>query len=1058
MTILDAMYMDRDSLARPVRCNLDAELREIIVNHNFMSSMPRIWIVERDAVERILAWEIKGGTVVRDLGSQHVTIVPREGKTPERQTVPLKQKIPSGTWPLIFRLAYGSDGRAIQGIGGYMNDKPFARHHFFGVYPEVWRQLAEHARDGRQEVLDRIVLEHLYPGDSAAHVEARKRVAKFARLRAPVYIEGPTGSGKELLARAVHQLSGRKGLLVPVNVGVLRKEIGAAEFFGSVDGGFSGARTREGYFDRARNGTLFLDEIAWLPMELQAALLRVVQDGTFLPIGTAKSTTVDVRIIVATNQDLHELVLQKLFLPDLYYRLNALVIRTPVLSESRADTTSHIRRAWKTWSDEELPGNEVGFLAGLPWPGNVRQVETFMARLAALSDRMPPSHELVLEALKDERDMFPAASRSKGRGCAASAPPACLPHGSIANAVSAYAARLGVYREVESVLRGAFAALVRDLKPAVTVRSRLTSVVSFAERLHREGVDALASGARDLLCLRVVVEDEQQRAEVESVVRQSFLVEEVPAPPVYPLDIQPASFHVRLDAGAIRRLAERGIDVSSDAAGHVAELEIRTVREETMIGVFRRLGLRPGDLLTEPLVKEFRVLSTALSRVESSLERTRGWTGTYGVYIGPKAAAAELEILERTVECVPDDPEIATRAAKYAIILDDFKKAIRLLEPHASGNFGPALRDYGVALCQISEPGSGLYDRGIESLRRAVKASPSDPDAFASLAGALRRLGTEDATVEARDFYQRSAEIDESFAYGILGWLEVDLELHPDSDLVATMSKRLDKATQRCREHIEANVSMPWTHFNLAKIELLRGRVREGLGHYARGIGRTSAGFMLQSQVRSIDSLLEADYVPRELAIARLMLAAGWQARFPSVASRARLEEAGVSPVREIAGPVLMLLGASGDARAVRRLQLRELLLPALAVFAGTVITVSDHDWVTPLVEDGKGGVGEGVAAVAYPSGGVYPALTAWRDVLLSGGAASSVLVVDLDDGPKTRPDRKLALELGAVAAVFSPRGDDRMESRPHASAQRHVVVRDADELKSLVAAQLTRH
>ena len=1053
MTI-DALYVDHQSLGEPLRCDIDEPLRDLIVKSKFRTVYPRIWLVENDALAGILAWEKTGGPAIRDLGTQHVTLTPKHGRPAARQTTPLKQELPSGDWPLILRLAYGSDGRALQGIAAYMNDEPCTRHHFFGVDPKVWRQIAAYAPDGRREVHARMLLEHLYPGIAKPYEDTRRKTMKFAPLSAPVYIGGEWGTGKELVARAVHLLSGRRGLFVAVNAGGLRSDVGYAELFGALHGGFTDAVSRPGYFEQARGGTLFLDEISRLSEKLQAALLRVLQDGTFFRVGADVATTVDTRVIVATNQDLYQLVTEGRFLPDLYFRLNALVIETPAVRESRADVRFQLRRAWAAWSDTELGDHELDFLAGLPWPGNVRQIENYILRLAALSDREPPSHELVLEALRNEPDMFPAASRS-GHVARATTGPATWPDGSAEKAVEAYAARLGIFRDVESGLRGAFAALVRDLKPAVTVRSRLTSVVEFAERLHREGVDALASGARDLLCLRIVVENGQQRDEVERIVREWFLVDDVPSPPVYPLEIRPTSFHVRLDAGGIRRLAERGIDVPSDVAGHVAELEIRTVREETMVGVFRRLGLRPGDVLTESLVEELGELSGALSRVECALDRMRGWTGTYGAYIGAKAAAAELAILEQTIACVPDDPEIAARAAKYAIILGDFEKAIGLLEPHAAGDFGPALRDYGVALCQVSEPGSGLYQRGIASLRRAVQVSPSDPDAFASLAGALRRLDDRDATEEARDLYRSSAEIDESFAYGILGWLEVELELNRSSDLVTTMREWLDRASERCREHIAANVSMPWAYFNLGKIELLRGRIREGLGLYAHGIGRSSAGFMLQSQVRSIDALLEGDRVPRSLSIARQMLATGWEARFPSVASRARLEEAGAGPIKEIAGPVLMLLGSSGDSRSTRTVELRRLLLPCLTVFRGTVIVVDHHDWVTPLLE---GPAGEGVAAVAYSNEGVHPALAAWRDILLSGGAASSVLVVDLDDTPTTRPDRELALELGAVAAVLGPQGDETKAARARSCARRHVVVRDAAELKSLVAAQLTRH
>ena len=189
-----------------------------------------------------------------------------------------------------------------------------------------------------------------------------EQVHAVARADSSVLILGESGVGKELIAAAVHDLSGRRdGPLVKVNCASVPRELFESEFFGHVRGAFSGAaRDRQGRFLLADGGSLFLDEVGEIPLELQGKLLRVLQERTFEAVGDDRTREVDVRVIAATNRPLDVEVEQGRFRRDLFYRLNVLPIEVPPLRERRADILPMARRFLRTTADRlHLPGREL---------------------------------------------------------------------------------------------------------------------------------------------------------------------------------------------------------------------------------------------------------------------------------------------------------------------------------------------------------------------------------------------------------------------------------------------------------------------------------------------------------------------------------------------------------------------------------------------------------------------------------------------------------------------------------------------------------------------------
>ncbi len=231
--------------------------------------------------------------------------------------------------------------------------------------------------------------ESMIIGNHPSIVEVYNTVARVAPLPIPVLIRGETGTGKELIARALHRFGAEPdGPFVPINCGAIPENLLESELFGHRKGSFTGAdRDHRGAVETARNGTLFLDEIGELPASLQVKLLRFLQSGEVRPVGSDGSVNVPVRVVAATNRDLRAEVEAGSFREDFYFRLAAYEIGIPPLRDRRSDIPAlveHFRRrhADNLGLETETPANEkvLEALVGHPWPGNVRELEHVVQR------------------------------------------------------------------------------------------------------------------------------------------------------------------------------------------------------------------------------------------------------------------------------------------------------------------------------------------------------------------------------------------------------------------------------------------------------------------------------------------------------------------------------------------------------------------------------------------------------------------------------------------------------------------------------------------------------
>ncbi len=316
--------------------------------------------------------------------------------------------------PIFMLTAYGSVEVAVRALKARANDyfaKPWDNDK---LLIEIDRMIAKGRLERENTQLKRALKQrYAFPnivGKSERMVRLLDQVAQVAPSRATILITGETGTGKELIAKAIHAHSARADqAFVPVNSGSLPSEMLESLLFGHLKGSFTGAiANRKGYFESANRGTIFFDEIGTVGPEIQVKLLRVLQDREFMPLGSNDSVRVDVRIIAATNVDLRKLVEEGKFREDLYYRLNVINLNLPPLRDRKDDIPLLIDHFFTRFckENEKFVGNDgratlhfepeaMQILLEHNWPGNVRELENVVERAVVLATAAAvPAHVL----------------------------------------------------------------------------------------------------------------------------------------------------------------------------------------------------------------------------------------------------------------------------------------------------------------------------------------------------------------------------------------------------------------------------------------------------------------------------------------------------------------------------------------------------------------------------------------------------------------------------------------------------------------------------------------
>ncbi|HTS32252.1 MAG TPA: sigma-54 dependent transcriptional regulator [Bryobacteraceae bacterium] len=279
------------------------------------------------------------------------------------------------------------------------------------------QQLVEEVQNLRANLDHKYGFESIL-GRSKSLLTVLEMAARVAPRDSTVLIRGETGTGKELLAHAIHQNSSRKNApFVTINCGAIPKDLLESELFGHVKGSFTGAFTpKRGKVEMADGGTLFLDEIGELPLELQVKLLRLIQQREIEKVGATAPVTVDVRIIAATHRNLQSLIEDGTFREDLFYRLAVIPLELPPLRERTDDIPELVQSLFLQAKQRygldrlKLPANLVPYFCGYRWPGNIRELENVIERLAVLAAGDEITVNELPEFLRREKSAFEAAS------------------------------------------------------------------------------------------------------------------------------------------------------------------------------------------------------------------------------------------------------------------------------------------------------------------------------------------------------------------------------------------------------------------------------------------------------------------------------------------------------------------------------------------------------------------------------------------------------------------------------------------------------------------------
>jgi len=319
--------------------------------------------------------------------------------------------------PVILITAHHTTESAIKAtrLGAYdYLLKPIQPQEFLGMI----RRALESTRLKAKPALPAAVKETIV-GRSRVMQTVYKEIGRVAALPVTVLIRGGTGTGKELVARSIHQHGGRaKGPFIAVNCAAIPENLLESELFGHEPGAFTDARARHlGKFEQAGGGTLFLDEVGDMSLTTQVKLLRVLQEKTIQRVGGKETLAVDVRIIAATHRDLEQAMAEKEFRPDLFHRLNVAVISLPALAERREDIPDlalHFLARYGTEFGFERPritDEALAFLSQQPWPGNVRELENVVRKALLASRGYPISLENVFAAASAPLPAPPAGNQ-----------------------------------------------------------------------------------------------------------------------------------------------------------------------------------------------------------------------------------------------------------------------------------------------------------------------------------------------------------------------------------------------------------------------------------------------------------------------------------------------------------------------------------------------------------------------------------------------------------------------------------------------------------------------
>jgi ppGpp synthetase/RelA/SpoT-type nucleotidyltranferase len=486
-----------------------------------------------------------------------------------------------------------------------------------------------------------------------------------------------------------------------------------------------------------------------------------------------------------------------------------------------------------------------------------------------------------------------------------------------------------------------------------------------------------------------------------------------------------------------------------------AEVQVRTLLEHSYADFVHDLSYKGAFEVPDGWLRELAGAAAALERVGHTFDamalRLGDYASAYGSYLTDEQLAREIETLETILGHDPANVSLAARLGKLLITAGEWDRAIEILSDRVGNDAAavnapqPIVRDLGVALCKRhrDHPESDEYRRGQAYLELAAAPQHEDVDAVASLAGTWK--GIDEAKV--RDLYRRAFAIDPADAYALENYLEC--ELQRDAAVLEHTRPQIQRAMMRCEAHIDVGINLPWAFFSLAKFRLLLGDPYGSLDAYARGMGASSAPFMIETALQSLERLARVEHQWDGLHWARRLLSLGLVARDPASAAARGVREAATSGAAPFPLPVVIVVGGADPSLQERLSGYRGLLLDGFSDFTGTIISGGTTQGIPGLVGELGAAYRDRIHTVGYlpafvPSDatvdrdpgryhelrytdghGFTPLepLQNWIDLIAAGVRPGDVRVVGINGGRIAAIEYRVALALGAQVGVIAESG-----------------------------------
>ena len=623
----------------------------------------------------------------------------------------------------------------------------------------------------------------------------------------------------------------------------------------------------------------------------------------------------------------------------------------------------------------------------------------------------------------------------------------------VAAQVGQYAAAYPSYERYAEVLFVILRRAADSLAPLAIVQTRAKTISSFAEKAIRKRAtrpDPIHQFT-DLCGGRVIG---RTRSEVDALSR--YVVDHFAIDWENSVDVsqrlRPTEFGYRSVhyIVSLRPDVDYGVEIPDEVRGLRGEVQLRTVAEHAYSDFGHDLTYKGAFQLPRAWERELAGAAATLEEVDGVFTRVedalRAYSTNYGRYMSEKDAREEIDRLRIVLVHVPTDSGLANRVGQIAIALGDWPLVVEVLSPFVPDDAAPGpiplVRDLGTALRHLhpDQPAGEDYRRGQRLLERASAAD--DVDAICILAATLK--GIDDS--RARDLYRRAFELDPTNPHPLGDYLEMELERDPT--VLASVGPLLRAGIERCERHIDVGINLPWAHFDRGRFQLLLGQPYEALASYASAIPTSTAAYMIDKSLFSLERLAKALGEPQGFDWARRLLLLGLASRFGSEAAMERVRQLASTGATPLVPPVVIVAGGTDPRFEEQTRGYADLLAFGLADFAGTILSGGTSQGISGIVgEIGRasrarirtiGYLPALIPADASPDPaydelrtttgqGFSPLepLQDWVDLFASGVSPEAVRVLGVGGGRIAALEYRLALALGATVALVAGSGGE---------------------------------